>query len=95
MTADSTWENYYIVSPYGLAALIVKHDTTSRIYYAETDHLGSLIGLMNGDGTFAERFSYDAWGRRRNPADWSYSDVPGVVLTERDSQAMSIWIFSG
>ena len=83
VTADSTWENYYIVSPYGLAALIVKQDTTNRIYYAETDHLGSLIGLMNGDGTFAERFSYDAWGRRRNPADWSYSDVPGVVLTER------------
>ncbi|HNT92970.1 MAG TPA: hypothetical protein PKJ71_04640, partial [Bacteroidales bacterium] len=83
VTADSTWENYYIVSPYGLAAVIVKESGAATTYYAETDHLGSLIGLMHSDGSHAERFSYDAWGRRRNPTDWSYSDVPEPVLTER------------
>ena len=83
MTADSTWENYYIVSPYGLAAVIVKESGAATTYYAETDHLGSLIGLMNSNGTHAEKFSFDAWGRRRNPADWSYSNVPEPVLTER------------
>ena len=83
MTADSTWENYYIVSPFGLAAVIVKESGAATTYYAETDHLGSLIGLMNSNGTHAERFSFDAWGRRRNPADWSYSNVPEPVLTER------------
>ncbi|HOO66393.1 MAG TPA: RHS repeat-associated core domain-containing protein [Bacteroidales bacterium] len=83
VTADSTWENYYIVSPYGLAAVIVKESGAATTYYAETDHLGSLIGLMHSDGSHAERFSYDAWGRRRNPADWSYSNVPEPVLTER------------
>lgn len=35
ITADSTRENYYIVSPPDLAALIVEQDTASRIYYAE------------------------------------------------------------
>jgi RHS repeat-associated protein len=83
VTADSTWENYYIVSPYGLAAVIVKESGAATTYYAETDHLGSLIGLMNSNGTHAEKFSFDAWGRRRNPADWSYSNVPEPILTER------------
>jgi RHS repeat-associated protein len=83
VTADSTWENYYIVSPFGLAAVIVKESGSATIYYAETDHLGSLIGLMHSNGTHAERFSFDAWGRRRNPSDWSYSNVPEPILTER------------
>ena len=83
ITPDSTYENHYIASPYGLEAIIVKKSNTERLYYAETDHLGSLIGLINSTGGYAERHSYDPWGRRRNPTDWSYNNVPEPVITDR------------
>ena len=30
-----------------------------------------------------ERYNYDPWGRRRNPADWSYSNVPTSFFIDR------------
>ncbi len=83
ITPDSTWENHYIASPYGLEAIIVKKNNTERLYYVETDHLGSLIGLISSTGAYVERHSYDPWGRRRNPTDWSYNNVPEPVITDR------------
>ena len=74
---------HYIYSPYGLVAVIIKQGTTETLYYAETDRLGSIIGLINPDGTYAEHYSYDAWGRRRNPTDWSFDNVPAATLIDR------------
>jgi RHS repeat-associated protein len=34
--------------------------------------MGSIIGLLNIDGTYAEKYSYDAWGRMRNSSTWAY-----------------------
>ena len=45
------------------------------IYYLCKDHLGSITGIMNSNGDLLEEYNYDPWGRRRNPADWSYSNV--------------------
>jgi RHS repeat-associated protein len=47
------------------------------------DHPGSLVALRNTNGTVAESYSYDPWGRRRNPSNWSYSNVPIPVITNR------------
>ena len=68
-------EYHYINSPYGLVAIIIKDQTSKNTYYAETDHLGSIIGLLNSNQTYAERLSYDAWGRRRNPSKWTYKNL--------------------
>jgi len=38
---------------------------------------------MNPGGTYAEQFSYDAWGRRRNPTNWTFANVPAPNLIER------------
>jgi RHS repeat-associated protein len=49
-------------------------------YYLLRDHLGSITHVVRStDNTYSE-YSYDAWGRRRNPTDWSYnlSGQPGV-----------------
>jgi hypothetical protein len=56
---------------------MIKQPGTETFYYNETDHLGSIIGLINSDGTYAEQYSYDAClpvrseakagERRRNP----------------------------
>jgi RHS repeat-associated protein len=82
-TASGVKHTWYINSPYGLVAVYVKENTTETLYYAETDHLGSLVALRNTNGTVAESYSYDPWGRRRNPSNWSYSNVPEPVITNR------------
>ncbi len=89
----STRELHYINSPYGLAAILVKQGTTTTTYYTETDHLGSIVGLLNAGGSYAEKFSFDPClsrtevrgreGRRRNPANWTFTGVPQPVLTDR------------
>ncbi len=49
-----------------------KTDATYRkIYYLYTDYLGSLTAAYNADGTLYKEFSYDAWGRKRNPTNWN------------------------
>jgi YD repeat-containing protein len=53
------------------------------MYLAEADHLGSLTGLTDTAGAYVERYSYDPWGRRRNPTDWSFNSVPSPGITDR------------
>ncbi|MBK7132277.1 MAG: VCBS repeat-containing protein [Bacteroidales bacterium] len=74
---------HYIYSPFGLIAVITKQSSTETLYYTETDHLGSIIGLVTPEGSYAEQFSYEAWGRRRNPVDWTYDSVPTPTLIDR------------
>ncbi|MDI3521121.1 MAG: hypothetical protein PWR04_1109, partial [Anaerophaga sp.] len=31
------------------------------LYYAYTDHLGSLVAIADGNGNVVERFAYDSW----------------------------------
>jgi RHS repeat-associated protein len=76
-------EYHYINSPYGLVAIIIKDQTVTNTYYVETDHLGSIIGLLNSNQTYAERLSYDAWGKRRNATDWTYQGFTTPTLTDR------------
>ena len=59
------------------------HKTTQTTYYVETDHQGSIIGLLNPGGSYAEKYSYDAWGRRRNPTDWSFNNVTLPTIIDR------------
>ncbi|TAL65181.1 MAG: RHS repeat-associated core domain-containing protein [Bacteroidetes bacterium] len=74
---------HYIYSTFGLIAVITKQNSTETLYYTETDHLDSIIGLVTPEGSYAEKFSYDAWGRRRNPVDWTYDSIPTPTLIDR------------
>ena len=77
---QGTRQLHYIYTPFGLIGVMIKHGTTENFYYAETDHLGSIISLLNSNGTYAEKYPYDAcfanrsnakvWGRMRDPATW-------------------------
>ncbi|MBI9066003.1 MAG: VCBS repeat-containing protein [Salinivirgaceae bacterium] len=69
-------QTFYIKGLGGLAAIFQIENGEKKLYHAHTDHQGSLIalrdastGLIAGD----TRYSYDAWGRRRNPVDYSFS----------------------
>jgi RHS repeat-associated protein len=44
---------------------------------------GSIVALVKQNGTVSERYSYDAWGRRRNPANWADYNVPAPRLISR------------
>ncbi|MDR1679192.1 MAG: hypothetical protein LBR81_05370 [Prevotellaceae bacterium] len=72
----TTKKIHYIAAPTGLVAVVV--DNT--LFYACTDHLGSLIALVSEAGQVVERYSYDAWGRQRNANNWNeYSDESGIL----------------
>jgi len=73
---------YYINGPDGPIGLAIQNGSgTPELYYLCKDHLGSITGIMNSSGNLVEKYNYDAWGRRRNPDDWSYDSIPAVTYT--------------
>jgi RHS repeat-associated protein len=61
-----------------LGSGIVKYDapgtTDDKMLYLLKDHLGSIVRVLSINGNTinsVERFSYDVWGNRRDPIDWT------------------------
>ena len=79
-TATNTKEWTYLYAPTGLLAVYYKQNTTGQLLYALTDHLGSPIMLTNQAQQIQEEYSFDAWGRRRNPIDWMYTATAPNIL---------------
>ena len=65
---------HYIAGGDGLAAIYVLNNSVDTMYYVHTDHLGSYNVVTNQSGSVVQNYSFDAWGRRRNPADWTYTN---------------------
>lgn len=66
---------HYITGGDGLAAIYVINNGQPGMYYIHKDYLGSYNVITDDNGNeFAEN-SFDPWGRRRNPDDWSYDNV--------------------
>ena len=79
-TGTNTKEYTYIYAPTGLLAVYYKQNTSGQLFYALTDHLGSPIMLTNNYQQIQEEYSFDAWGRRRNPVDWTYTvTMPNIL----------------
>ncbi|MGD9992549.1 MAG: RHS repeat domain-containing protein [Salinivirgaceae bacterium] len=67
-----------------MAAVHIKENTgSSGIYYIHTDYLGSIMALTNTNGTVVEKYSYDAFGNRRNPLNWSQPDTRTNLMLDR------------
>jgi len=80
ITSTKTREINYISTPYGtLAAYIKENNNAGQMHYLYKDHLGSITAI----NTAFERRSFDAWGRLRNPYDWSYDDIPDLTILDR------------
>ena len=41
-----------------------------QLYYLHRDYLGSITQISDNSGNLAAEYSYDAWGRMRNPDTW-------------------------
>jgi RHS repeat-associated protein len=74
---------HYITGGDGLAAIFVKNNGLDTLYYIHTDRLGSINVITNQSGAVVKNYSFDAWGRRRNPADWTYNNIPSTFLFSR------------
>ena len=68
----------YINSPAGLVSLMVKINSNENFYYTYTDHLGSLLKITDDEDNTVNEQSFDAWGRSRNPTDWTYTSIPST-----------------
>lgn len=51
---------------------INSNNSENSYMYLHKDHLGSILGYSNDAGSLQQEFSYDSWGRRRNPVTWAY-----------------------
>nr|NQU89792.1 RHS repeat-associated core domain-containing protein [Bacteroidota bacterium] len=72
---------HYISGGDGLAAIYVKYDyAVDSMYFIMKDHLGSMVGAINEETGTVFRQSFDAWGRNRNPEDWTYTNIPDFIF---------------
>ena len=57
----------------GGVALATYHAASGveRVRYLHTDHLGSIVAISDENGLIESRTGFDAWGQRRDGADWS------------------------
>ena len=66
-TETATERLYLGGDAYSAPAVYVKEAGLWKIYYICRDYLGSITHIANADGTLKAEYSYDAWGRLRNP----------------------------
>ncbi len=72
----STKEIHYVSSPAGIISMIVKESGVENYYYVYKDHLGSILTITNQSATILAEQNFDAWGRRRNPNNFTYNAIP-------------------
>lgn len=66
---------HYISGGDGLAGIYINDDGNGSFYSAYCDYQGSLLALADVNGVVKERYAYDPWGIRRNPAIWKDADT--------------------
>lgn len=76
---------HYINAGNGLCAIAVKENGVTKVYYAYSDYLGSILTLTDNTGAIAANQNFDAWGRYRNPDNWTYNNVP----------TQPVWLYRG
>jgi RHS repeat-associated protein len=75
---------HYISGGDGLAAVyIIDGAGAGVMYYVSTDYLDNILLLTRQNGTVAEEYSFDAWGRRRSPTNWNNYIVTVPTLLYR------------
>lgn len=77
---------HYINAGNGLCAIAVKENGVTKLYYAYTDYLGSILTLTDNVNTPIAKQSFDAWGRYRNPYDWTSNYIPPPTVN---------WLYRG
>ena len=74
---------HYIYGGDGLAAIFEKTSAAENLYYIHKDHLGSFNAVTETNWVKVDSVSFDPWGRRRNPADWTFDNMASGYLFDR------------
>ncbi len=74
---------HYLSAGNGLFAIIEIKDNITIPYYVLTDYQGNYHIITDSKGNKLETLSFDPWGRRRNPTNWSFTSVPKSYLFDR------------
>lgn len=77
---DTIRQTCYLYGPEGMFAMLIRLDGTDSVRYCHQDHLGSIIAFSDELGHIVQELSYDAWGRRRDPATWNYLPTLAAAL---------------
>jgi RHS repeat-associated protein len=84
--AGSTTTYRHHVSARGRTiATVSRVGTANTVQYLHRDHQNSVVEVTSSSGTLVQSLAYDAWGLRRNAANWSALGSPfgGPQPTER------------
>ena len=79
-TAGEVTKQYTYIGgdAYTAPVVTIKTGTGSPVYYyLLRDYLGSITHVVNTSKTTVAEYSYDAWGRMRNPTNWT-NYAPGT-----------------
>jgi len=85
IAGSSTKHLHYISNGQNLIAIVVRENGTDTYNYVYTDHIGSILTVTDNSGAIIAEQNFDAWGRKRNTANWTYVGV----------QAVPTWLYRG
>ncbi len=74
---------HYINTGEGVTAIHTEEGNTGTTHYLLKDHLGSIAAIADEVGNIVERYSYDAWGNRRDPDTWELVDLDDSETYDR------------
>ncbi len=74
---------HYIGGGDGLVGIYINDDGNSSFYSTYCDFQGSLLALADINGVVKEKYAYDPWGNRRNPALWKDADTRTKFIVDR------------
>ncbi|NOU15929.1 MAG: RHS repeat-associated core domain-containing protein [Bacteroidales bacterium] len=70
-SGNITSSRTFITAPTGICAVWEKVGSANgALHYIHTDNQGSWLKITSESGTVENTYSYDAWGRPRNPSTW-------------------------
>jgi RHS repeat-associated protein len=83
--SGSTTERLYVGgSAYNAPAVYIRTGSGAwTLHYIHRDHLGSITAITNSSGSKIAEYSYDPWGRQRNPANqqaYGPDEAPSLLL---------------
>ncbi len=70
-------------SPYTATVALENNNGTTRLLYINRDNIGSITHITNASKILQAEYSYDAWGRMRNPANlalYAFGSDPALLL---------------
>lgn len=76
VAGSTTREIHYVGGGNGLCAMIVRENGVNNFYFTYLDYLGSILTITDINGNKVAEQNFDAWGRPRNPANWTYVAIP-------------------